>query len=475
MTSKCLPQQAFRRLLLRAVAAPPVLLGALALVFLGQVVYLLSTTDRVEHSDQVIARSNALHKVLVDGETGLRGYLLTGDAAFLEPYRSHETQSEPAFDELTRLVSDNPAQIERLADLRADHAEWRDFARRVIEARRTGGDYLTPVRNQEGKRRMDEMRDELTDFVRVEEQVREDRVRTARTATWLVGGLSLGSALLFGGALALLTRRQLLRVSGSYGAALAAAEARAETLRKSLRRIGTLHEIDRAILTSTPIPELIRATLRRVQEDVPARDALVVAPAPDGGAPRAFSTSDHPVEEIAPATCLAGGTQLISDLGAVERDPLQDHLFRLGNRSCLTVPLESGGERFGALAFAAPGPSAFTAEHREIADEIGRQFTIALHHSQMREQLRQYAEELERRVEERTRQLQESLGKVKQLQGLLPICAWCKKVRDDQNYWHQVEHYVAARTDARFTHGVCPACLRTLQAEMEAERGEMKG
>ena len=54
-----------------------------------------------------------------------------------------------------------------------------------------------------------------------------------------------------------------------------------------------------------------------------------------------------------------------------------------------------------------------------------------------------------------------------QLSGLIPICAQCKKVRDDQNYWHQVEMYVAKRTDAKFSHGYCPDCLKQALNEIE--------
>jgi GAF domain-containing protein len=54
--------------------------------------------------------------------------------------------------------------------------------------------------------------------------------------------------------------------------------------------------------------------------------------------------------------------------------------------------------------------------------------------------------------------LADELRKVKTLQGLLPICAWCKRIRDDQGYWDGVEHYISTRTDADFTHGICPDC-----------------
>ncbi len=72
---------------------------------------------------------------------------------------------------------------------------------------------------------------------------------------------------------------------------------------------------------------------------------------------------------------------------------------------------------------------------------------------------------LERRVLERTQDLENSLAQVKQLGGLLPICAWCKNVRDDKDYWQSVEEYLTERTDARFSHGICPTCLEKAERE----------
>jgi hypothetical protein len=66
--------------------------------------------------------------------------------------------------------------------------------------------------------------------------------------------------------------------------------------------------------------------------------------------------------------------------------------------------------------------------------------------------------DLARQVEE----LEQALARVKQLQGLLPICAYCKNIRNDQNYWQRVEEYVATHTDARFSHGICPTCFEKL-------------
>jgi DNA-binding response OmpR family regulator len=56
---------------------------------------------------------------------------------------------------------------------------------------------------------------------------------------------------------------------------------------------------------------------------------------------------------------------------------------------------------------------------------------------------------------------------VNQLTGLLPICCMCKKIRDDKNYWQQVESYIIQRTDAKFTHGYCPDCFTKTFAEID--------
>jgi len=65
---------------------------------------------------------------------------------------------------------------------------------------------------------------------------------------------------------------------------------------------------------------------------------------------------------------------------------------------------------------------------------------------------------LQRALSERVCQLEEALTRVKQLQGLLPICSYCKKIRNDRNYWEQVEAYITEHSEAQFSHGICPDC-----------------
>jgi DNA-binding response OmpR family regulator len=72
----------------------------------------------------------------------------------------------------------------------------------------------------------------------------------------------------------------------------------------------------------------------------------------------------------------------------------------------------------------------------------------------------------------RVSELEAALANVKQLQGLLPICMYCKSIRDDKNYWHQVESYCLEHTAAKFTHGICPGCWDKVVEPQLTEQGQ---
>jgi phosphoserine phosphatase RsbU/P len=67
---------------------------------------------------------------------------------------------------------------------------------------------------------------------------------------------------------------------------------------------------------------------------------------------------------------------------------------------------------------------------------------------------------LQRGLADRVRALELALAQVKRLQSLLPMCAWCRKIRNDANYWQDLESYVVEHSDSHFTHGICPECRR---------------
>jgi AmiR/NasT family two-component response regulator len=90
-------------------------------------------------------------------------------------------------------------------------------------------------------------------------------------------------------------------------------------------------------------------------------------------------------------------------------------------------------------------------------NELDRAIAIACARFEDLLELRRLTAELQRRNEE----LQLALGNVRTLSGLLPICAHCKKIRDDAGYWHQVELYLQKHAEVKFSHGLCPDCYKT--------------
>ncbi|MBU0730758.1 MAG: DUF3365 domain-containing protein [Proteobacteria bacterium] len=83
----------------------------------------------------------------------------------------------------------------------------------------------------------------------------------------------------------------------------------------------------------------------------------------------------------------------------------------------------------------------------------------------MSKELRRNMDQLEGKVAERTKALRQALDKVKTLSGFLPICASCKKIRDDKGYWNQIETYVRDHSEAEFSHSICPDCAQELYPE----------
>src|SRR2546427_676551 len=75
----------------------------------------------------------------------------------------------------------------------------------------------------------------------------------------------------------------------------------------------------------------------------------------------------------------------------------------------------------------------------------------------------------ERELAEKNRDLEQALREVKVLRGFIPICASCKKIRDDKGYWQQIETYIQQRSEALFSHGICKDCMKKLYPDYADE------
>ena len=126
------------------------------------------------------------------------------------------------------------------------------------------------------------------------------------------------------------------------------------------------------------------------------------------------------------------------------------------NRLQLAQGIENG-ESFGEVEYHRPDGSKRNALLSVVPISDNLIFGIALDITERKQ--------MEAALEEERRRLQEALDDVRILRGILPICANCKKVRDDKGYWNQVEKYVSEHSEVKFSHGICPECLKILYPE----------
>jgi PAS domain S-box-containing protein len=166
------PRQ-YNRLLVRLLALPVAALTVLALILAFGLEDVQRSAREVDHSDLITAHVNHLTKLIIDEETGLRGYLLTKDRLFLQPFHEADQQLEPEFATLFSLLQNRPKQTARLKSIEANHQRWEDAARHEIENPPAPSDIEPHMRAR--KQNMDDLRAQIDDFIHVEEGARSRR------------------------------------------------------------------------------------------------------------------------------------------------------------------------------------------------------------------------------------------------------------------------------------------------------------
>ncbi len=205
----------FQRLLRANVALPITLILLLCAVYIGQVLYLLRLNQGVSHSDQVIAEITEVQKLMLDAETGLRGFLLNRNELFLEPYSIATRQLPGALDHLKIMVSDNPEQLARLEKVKATFGAWIELAEERLRIVRSG-EKVSLERSINGKRIMDTIRGDVLEMLSLEQRLRNERSKSAEETTKAVLFLTFAGGSIVALLLAFLGRRQLFILSSDY-------------------------------------------------------------------------------------------------------------------------------------------------------------------------------------------------------------------------------------------------------------------
>jgi signal transduction histidine kinase/CheY-like chemotaxis protein/CHASE3 domain sensor protein len=470
----------FDRLLSRNLKLP--LLGGLigALVFVGLILFLLSTIRWVEHSDTVTRSASELQRRSIDMETGLRGFLLTGEESFLQPYQTALPRIKGDLDALRKLVSDNRQQSERIDRVAALQDDWNRYAEALIALRRSGADYLRPVRDGRGKQISDGMRAEFAAFMETEQALRHQRNGDANRTSWLVVGVFLFFTVLFTGLVAYFGRRQLMRLSDSYDAVLQEQAAHAERLAQQawLRSLQT--EMVGELVGELNANDMGRKVLAFFSRHLGSAVGALYVRERHGSLRRAASYGFSMEAESSPQ--VFSPTQSLVGQAAAERrrmlvEPIQADYLKvnsgLGEMSpsaVLLVPLSSDGLVNGVLELGLPrAPDARTNDLLDlVAEDIGASLAAARYREQLQDALtetQQLNEELQVQQEElRTanEELEEQSRALRASQAML---------ENQQAELEQTNSQLSERTEALDQRN---AALRRVQRDLEDRADELQ-
>ena len=359
------PSEPFRRLLTRAVLVPFVLLAALALALALGVTTLVRSARLTERSDQVLTQSARLREFLVDRETALRGYLLSGNAAFLEPLVLADEQLPDTF--APRPVPGGRRarqQVHRLSRVEQLANEWRDFRRARAPELRRG-----PGLHHRGGARLGQPPDgghapRARRLVAVEQERRLERARTAALVGRLLFGGGVGWVLVLAAVLAYWGRRQLLELSRDHEAALASLEQQNPALRTAEREIRELNtSLERRVEERT---EALRAANRRAGGASPTPSATTCAPrcVRWPASPRSWKSTAAPKLDVTERRALATLRDAARHSGQMMDDLLRFSRMSRQELRTFTVNLDS-------LVQSARDSLASEAEGREVEWTVG--------------------------------------------------------------------------------------------------------
>jgi CHASE3 domain sensor protein/anti-sigma regulatory factor (Ser/Thr protein kinase) len=209
-------REAHRRTAFRAVFPPLIALAIAAALLVLEVSALVRSSQAVEQADRVITQATATLKLLVDMETGQRGYLIGGEPAFLEPYRAANAEIDDALNTLERIVS-SVEQKQQAQDLRQAYQNWITLAENEIQQyERAPQTYRATFNKGASKRGMDDLRRRIREIIGEEEARRQQLVQATQAAT---NRTFIGFALalpILGTLLTVNTRGALRRLADQY-------------------------------------------------------------------------------------------------------------------------------------------------------------------------------------------------------------------------------------------------------------------
>jgi PAS domain S-box-containing protein len=417
------------------VAASVVLMVMVAFVAAVNAKNLKKATLWRRHSTQVILAGQTFENNLLDIQRGMRGYVTLGDTNALASYYICVALEHEDIEHLQVLTTDNPDQQKRLKNLSVDMTTLLSFDNGSIALYRREGFPGISRLDATGQSRIvfGHARNDLTQFIGAEQQLWDIRDAAEQSKYHYAGHL-----LVIGSILAAIL---LLLATYQAGRELKFRREAEAKLKETL-------VLQNAILSCADYGIVATNLEGVVQTFNPAAERLLgytAAEVIDKATPMLWRDQQEVAERA---------QQLSSKLGVpVEEnfDIIAQKVQTDGIDKSEWTFIRKNGSRFPCMTVVTPlgnethGFAGYLGIFRDISER----------------------KRAEREKEALIAELKKTLLEVKNLSGMIPICAWCKSVRSDTGYWQTVEQYVRNHSDARFSHGVCPTCSEKFKKDAD--------
>lgn len=218
VTSALQPEQ-FKKIAFRNTTLPFAICIVISALFIALVWHLIGVLRLVDHTNRVLARAHFTAQVALDAQNGLRGYVITMDNDFKEPYTKYKDLLIQEWSALEQMVNDNPVQVRRVQEIKKAQEDWLRFADEVL-SKKTQEGMIERQKIADGRAHMQKIRNVLQEVVQVEEDLLETRSSEAKSMVSIALTIITILGIITGSFLAYFSRKQLHTVSKSYADAL---------------------------------------------------------------------------------------------------------------------------------------------------------------------------------------------------------------------------------------------------------------